>query len=113
MKNAFDRMGAQSKAIEELNESAKVTAAAVSVGGDLYSRIDALVTVLEDMASGKSGGGGNKTSIKEAMAMAIMAPTLKPIGTGLGYIVEALNKLGPDGEKKAKQWKALLALYQN
>jgi hypothetical protein len=54
MKNAFDRMGAQSKAIEELNESAKVTAAAVSVGGDLYSRIDALVTVLEDMASGKS-----------------------------------------------------------
>ena len=95
-------MGAQSKAIEELNESAKVTAAAVSVGGDLYSRIDALVTVLEDMASGKSSGGGNKTSIKEAMAMAIMAPTLKPIGTGLGYIVAALNKLGPDGEKKAK-----------
>jgi hypothetical protein len=36
------------------------------------------------------------------MAMAIMAPTLKPIGTGLGYIVAALNKLGPDGEKKAK-----------
>ncbi len=102
MKSAFDRMGAQSKAIEELNESAKVTAASVTVGGDLYSRIDALVTVLEDMASGKSGGGGNKTSIKEAMAMAIMAPTLKPIGTGLGYIVEALNKLGPDGEKKAK-----------
>jgi hypothetical protein len=107
MKNAFDRMGAQSKAIEELNESAKVTAAAVSVGGDLYSRIDALVTVLEDMASGKSGGGGNKTSIKEAMAMAIMAPTLKPIGTGLGYIVEALNKLGPDGEKKAKQMESI------
>lgn len=102
LKSAFDRMGAQSKAIEELNEAAKVTAASVSVGGDLYSRIDALVTVLEDMASGKSGGGGNKTSIKEAMAMAIMAPTLKPIGTGLGYIVEALNKLGPDGEKKAK-----------
>jgi len=102
MKSAFDRMGAQSKAIEELNESAKVTAASVTVGGDLYSRIDALVTVLEGMASGKSGGGGNKTSIKEAMAMAIMAPTLKPIGTGLGYIVEALNKLGPDGEKKAK-----------
>jgi len=102
MKSAFDRMGAQSKAIEELNESSKLTAASVSVGGDLYSRIDALVTVLEDMATGKSGGGGNKTSIKEAMAMAIMAPSLKPIGTGLGYIVEALNKLGPDGEKKAK-----------
>jgi|TARA_B100000767_G_C19777521_1_gene543585 hypothetical protein len=102
MKSAFDRMGAQSKAIEELNESSKLTAASVSVGGDLYSRIDALVTVLEGMASGKSSGGGNKTSIKEAMAMAIMAPTLKPIGTGLGYIVEALNKLGPDGEKKAK-----------
>ena len=95
-------MGSQGKAIEELNESAKLTAASVSVGGALYSRIDALVTTLENIASGKGSKGSKNMSLKESMAMAIMAPTLKPIGVGLGSIVEALNKLGPDGEKKAK-----------
>jgi hypothetical protein len=106
--NAFDKIGSQGTVLKEIQDNTKITAVSVSVGGDLYSRIDSLVKTLEDIASGKSGGSsGSNIGIKEALAMSIMAPSLKPIGLGLGYIVDAINKL-EDGEAKAKGLEAII-----
>jgi hypothetical protein len=110
LKNAFDRLGGQDKILGEIKDNTLITANSVTKGGDLYSRIDSLVTVLEDLVKGKKGGGGAPKGIGmgEALAMSVMAPTLKPIGLGLGYIVEAINKLDDNGDKKAKALESVI-----
>jgi hypothetical protein len=114
--NAFDKIGSQSKVLEEIGKNTKVTATSVSVGGDLYTRIDNLVTAIEGLtgiASGKSKkSGGSGLSVMDSIAVAIMAPALKPIGKGLGFIIEALNKL-EDGEAKAKGLEAIVKVLQS
>ena len=58
---AFERLGAQSKALDQVAVNTKETAASVSVGGDLYKKMDELVNALKT-----GGNAGGKVSIKEA-----------------------------------------------
>lgn len=98
---AFERLGSQSKALDQVAVNTKATAEAVSVGGDLYKKMDELVKAL------KSGGsGGGKVSIKEALVLRITAGALEPIGLGLGVIVDALNR-APDGKELKIKMEAL------
>ena len=111
LKNAFDRLGGQGKVLEQIKDNTLITANSVTKGGDLYSRIDSLVTVLEDLVKGKKGGGTKGTKgigMGEALAMSVMAPSLKPIGLGLGYIVDAINKMDDGGEEKAKALESII-----
>lgn len=113
--NAFDKIGSQGSVLKEIQENTKVTAASVSVGGDLYTRIDNLVTAIEDLtgaAKGATKGGSSGLSVMDSIAVAIMAPALKPIGKGLGFIIEALNKL-EDGEEKAKGLEAIVKVLKS
>jgi hypothetical protein len=109
LKNAFDKLGNQGSLLGEIKDNTAVMAASVTKGGDLYSRIDKLVQVLEDLASGK-GGSKAKIGLAESMALAVMAPSLKPIGLGLGYIVDAINKMDDGGEEKAKALEGIVGV---
>ena len=80
MGSAFDRLGGQGASLTAIEENTRETKENLAIGGDLYSRIDELVTAITDIKDGKSGGGGD---IKQALAMAIIAPSMKPIGLGL------------------------------
>lgn len=109
LKNAFDKLGNQGSLLGEIKDNTAVMAASVTKGGDLYSRIDKLVQVLEDLASGK-GGSKAKVGLGESLALAVMAPSLKPIGLGLGYIVDAINKMDDGGEEKAKALESIVGV---
>jgi hypothetical protein len=110
LKNAFDRLGNQGAVLGEIKDNTAITAASVTKGGDLFDRIDTLVTVLEDIVGGKKGGSPKGVGLQESLAMAVMAPTLKPIGLGLGYVVDAINKLGSDGAEKAKALEGIIGV---
>lgn len=98
---AFERLGAGNKSMEQVAVNTGRTAAAVSVGGDLYQKMDELVKAL------KGGGGGKgKVSIKEALVLRITAGALEPIGLGLGVIIDALNR-APDGKELKIKMEAL------
>lgn len=99
--SAFERMAAGNKTLEQIEVNTRSTAAAVSVGGDLYQKMDELVNAL------KSGGSGSgKVSAKEALVLRITAGALKPIGLGLGVIIDALDR-APDGKELKLKMEAL------
>jgi hypothetical protein len=99
--SAFERMGSGNKSLEQIAVNTKETAASVSVGGDLYQKMDELVKAL------KSGGGGKgKVSIKEALVLRITAGALEPIGLGLGVIIDALER-APEGKELKLKMEAL------
>lgn len=100
--SAFERMGNSDKALEQVAINTGTTAAAVSVGGDLYEKMDELVKALG------AGGGGKKgdLSIKEALVLRITAGALEPIGLGLGVIIDALER-APDGKQLKLKMEAL------
>ena len=100
--NAFERMGAGNKSLEQVVINTKETAASVSVGGDLYKKMDELVKALK----GGTGKGGGKVSIKEALVLRITAGALEPIGLGLGVIIDALER-APEGKELKLKMEAL------
>jgi hypothetical protein len=100
--SAFERMGAGNKALEQVAINTGQTAASVSVGGDLYKKMDELVNALK----GGTGSGGGKVSIKEALVLRITAGSLKPIGLGLGVIIDALER-APEGKELKLKMEAL------
>tara|TARA_B110000259_G_scaffold122294_1_gene138701 strand:+ start:343 stop:4224 length:3882 start_codon:yes stop_codon:yes gene_type:complete len=100
--NAFERMGAGNKSLESVAVNTRQTAASVSVGGDLYKKMDELVKALK----GGTGRGGGKVSIKEALVLRITAGALEPIGLGLGIIIDSLNR-APDGKELKLKMEAL------
>jgi hypothetical protein len=100
--NAFERMGASDKSIEQVAVNTGQTAASVSVGGDLYKKMDELVKALK----GGTGKGGGKVSIKEALVLRITAGALEPIGLGLGVIIDALER-APEGKELKLKMEAL------
>ena len=104
MGSAFDRLGNQNDTLTLIEANTRQTAEATAVGGDLYSRIDELTTAITDIAEGKSGSGVG--DFKQALALAIVAPSMKPIGLGLKYVVDALNAL-PDGKEAGEKMEAL------
>ena len=99
--SAFERMGSGNKSLEQVAINTGQTAAAVSVGGDLYEKMDELVKALK---SGEKGKGG--VSAKEALVLRITAGALKPIGLGLGVIIDALDR-APDGKELKLKMEAL------
>jgi len=113
--NAFDKIGGQGAVLKEIQENTKVTAVSVSVGGSLYSRIDNLVTAIEELtgvAKGTGKGSPTGLSIKDSIAVSIMAPAMKPLGKGLEFIIAALNRL-EGGEEKAKGLEAIVKVLQS
>ena len=104
--SAFDKLGGQGAQLKLIEEHTRETKESVAIGGDLYSRIDELTTAITDIQSGKSRGGF--TDIQQALALAIVAPTLKPIGMGLGYVVDAINNLEGSGKEINEKTEALL-----
>ena len=89
----------------DIEENTRETKEAVAVGGDLYSRIDELVTAITDIQEGKSGGGND---IKQALALAIVAPSVKGVGMGLRYVVDAVNNLEGSGKEVTEKLEALV-----
>lgn len=104
MGSAFDRLGNQNDTLTLIEANTRQTAEATAVGGDLYSRIDELTTAITDIAEGKGASGAGE--FKQALALAIVAPSMKPIGLGLKYVVDALNAL-PDGKEAGEKMEAL------
>ena len=102
--SAFDRLGNQNDSLAQIEENTRQTAEATAIGGDLYSRIDELTTAITDITEGKGGSGAG--DFKQALALAIVAPSMKPIGLGLKYVVDALNAL-PDGKEAGEKMEAL------
>ncbi|MDC0008832.1 hypothetical protein OAE73_00565 [bacterium] len=94
-------MGSGNKALEQIEVNTRSTAASVSVGGDLYEKMDQLVKALE-----KPTTSGGKVSIKEAMVLRVTAGALEPIGLGLGIIIDSLNR-APKGKKLKEKMEAL------
>ena len=104
--SAFDKLGGQGTQLKLIEEHTRETKESVAIGGDLYTRIDELTTAIEDIQSGKSKSG--LKDIQQAMALAIVAPTMKPIGMGLKFVVEAINNLEGSGKEINEKTEALL-----
>ena len=101
LSSAFERMGNSDKSLEQVAINTGTTAASVSVGGDLYEKMDQLCKALES-----GGGGKGSVSIKEALVLRITAGALEPIGLGLGVIIDALER-APEGKELKLKMEAL------
>jgi len=106
MGSAFDRLGGQGASLSAIEENTRETKENLAIGGDLYSRIDELVTAITDIQEGKTGSGGS--DIKQALALAIVAPSMKTIGMGLQYVVDAINSLEGSGKEINEKTEALI-----
>lgn len=104
--SAFDKLGNQGDALALIEENTRETKESVAIGGDLYSRIDELTTAITDIQSGKSAGG--MKDMQQALALAIVAPSMKTIGMGLQYVVDAINSLEGSGKEINEKTEALL-----
>lgn len=102
--SAFDRLGSQGNILGEISDNTRETKEALTVGGDLYGRIDHLVKVIEGIESGKALNGG--LGIKEALTLNLVGSAMSPIGSGLELIVKALNNL-PDGKEAGEKMEAI------
>jgi hypothetical protein len=97
--NAFDKIGNQGNVLGEVAENTRESADAIAVGGDLYEKINELTEAVTDIQEGKGGGGG----LQNAMAIALVSPSMEPLGKGLQFVVDAVNSLqGTGDEIKAK-----------
>ena len=106
MGSAFDRLGTQGDALTLIEENTRETKESIAIGGDLYTRIDELTTAITDIQSGKSTGG--MKDMQQALALAIVAPSMKTIGMGLKYVVDAINSLEGSGKEINEKTEALL-----
>lgn len=102
MGSAFDRMGQGNDTLGLIEQNT----ASVAIGGDLYTRIDELVTAIVDIKDGKSKSGAS--DIKQALALAIVAPAIGKVGMGLQYVVDAINSLEGTGKEVSEKTEALI-----
>jgi hypothetical protein len=105
LKSAFDRIGEQSKQLDRIAAATELTAASVTVGGVLFTKMDEMVKLLRVIAN--NGASSGKEAIKDAKALAIVGNSMEPLGKGFQILVQALNEL-PDGKKAAKKMDALV-----
>lgn len=103
IQNAFDRLGQDGDVLQQIQQNTQVTAEAVVQGGELFDRIDRMVVALEKIETATKAGQGG---IQEAIVLKLVAPTLKPIGLGLQFIIDALESAGK-AEDLAAKMKAL------
>ena len=104
--SAFDKIGNQGNSLALIEENTRETKESVAIGGDLYTRIDELTTAITDISSGKSTSG--LKDMQQALALAIVAPSVKTIGMGLKFVVEAINNLEGSGSEISEKTEALL-----
>ena len=104
--SAFEKLGENGDTLTLIEENTRETKESVAIGGDLYTRIDELTTAILDIQSGKSAGG--MKDLQQALALAIVAPSMKTIGMGLQYVVDAINNLEGSGKEVADKTEALL-----
>ena len=90
LSSAFDKLSdKQGGILEEISANTLVVAETFEEGGEIFDRIDRMVEAIETIVeSTKSGSGG----LQEAIVLNLVAPTLKPIGLGMGFIIDALNQ---------------------
>lgn len=105
LKSAFDKIGEQSKQLDRIAEASELTAASVTVGGVLFTKMDEMVKLLRVIAN--NGAASGKEAIKDAKALAIVGNSMEPLGKGFQILVQALNEL-PDGKEAAKKMDALV-----
>ena len=87
--NAFDKLNSKGGVLNEISANTLVVAETFDEGGEIFDRIDRMVTAIETIVdSTKTGKGG----IQEAIVLNLVAPTLKPIGLVMGFIIDALNQ---------------------
>ena len=99
---AFDKLGSQGNVLGQIAVNTENTAVSLAVGGEFYDRMDAMATAIEDIRDGKGGKKG-MGSLANSMAIALIAPAMEPLGTGLQFVVDAINNLDDTGEEvKAK-----------
>ena len=86
---AFDKFSdKQDGILNEINANTLVVAETFEEGGEIFDRTDRMVEAIETIVDNtKSGKGG----IQEAIVLNLVAPTLKPTGLGMGFIIDALN----------------------
>jgi len=101
--SAFDKLGGQTELLEQIKDNSDLTAAAINPGGELFDRVERMTDALEKLEENTKAGKGG---LQEAIVLKLVAPTLKPIGLGLGFIVEALEKAGP-AEELSKKMEAI------
>jgi hypothetical protein len=104
---AFDKLGSQGNVLGQIAVNTENTAVSLAVGGEFYDRMDAMATAIEDIrdGKGKSVGGG----LGNAMAIAILAPSMEPLGKGLQFVVDAVNNLEDTGEDVKAKMEGLAA----
>ena len=108
--SAFEKIGLQAADNKSSAEANVLTATSVSVGGSLYNKLDEILVAIKELSGTAkkpdfkelASAGGGSFSMSDSIALAFLAPTLKPIGKGLGFIVDAVNNLQEGGEDKAK-----------
>lgn len=105
LKSAFDKIGEQSKQLDRIAAATELTAASVTVGGVLFTKMDEMVKLLRVIAN--NGAASGKEAIKDAKALAIVGNSMEPLGKGFQILVQALNEL-PDGKEAAKKMDALV-----
>lgn len=105
LKSAFDKIGGQSKQLEEIAASSQMTAAAVTAGGVLYTKVDEMVVLLRQIA--ENGMGSKTEALKDAKVLGLVGKAMEPLGKGFQLLVAALNEL-PDGEEATKKMDALV-----
>lgn len=87
--NAFDKLNSKGGVLNEISANTLVVAETFEEGGEIFDRIDRMVEAIETIVdSTKTGKGG----VQEAIVLNLVAPTLKPIGLGMGFIIDALNQ---------------------
>ena len=95
--NAFDKLGSQGNVLAQIEENTAATKESVAVGGDLYEKVDQLVQEIKNIQTGSLKGALSNSA--NAIAMALIAPSMEPIGKGLQLIVDAINNLEGTGEE--------------
>ena len=86
---AFDKFSSKDGVLGEISANTLLVAETFDEGGEIFDRIDRMVEAIETIVEGtKSGSGG----LQEAIVLNLVAPTLKPIGLGMGFIIDALNQ---------------------
>ena len=105
LKSAFDRIGSQSKQLEQIAAASETTAAAVTAGGVLYTKVDEMVVLLRQIA--ENGMASSKEALKDAKVLGLVGKAMEPLGKGFQLLVAALNEL-PNADEATRKMDALV-----
>lgn len=105
--NAFERLGNNGNVLNNIEQNTRTSSESVAVGGDLYEKVSELTQAIVDFKDGKGVGAGG--GIQNAMAIALISPSMEPLGKGLQFVVDAVNNLQDTGEEVKAKMEGLAA----